>query len=66
MGEIEVGARFFWSPSIFPYYIREENSEYIVYKRYTHGWTNREEFAEKKVYRYVFEEAIKNGEIEFK
>lgn len=65
MNKIEIGARFFWNPSIFPYYIREENSEYIVYKRFTHGSTKSEEYAEKKVYRYVFENAIKNGEIEF-
>ena len=65
MNKIERGAMFFWHPTIFPYYILEENAEYVVYKRPTHGSTNSEEFARKRVYRYVFEEAIKNGEIEF-
>lgn len=66
MEEIKVGARFFWNPAIFPYRIIEENAEYVTYKRYTHGWTNSEEYAGKRVYRYVFEDAIKRGAIEFK
>jgi hypothetical protein len=66
MDKIERGARFFWNPSIYPYYIKEENAEYIIYKRYQHGSTKGEEYADKKVYRSVFEDAIKSGEIEFK
>lgn len=66
MSKIKRGARFFWNPSIFPYYIVKENAEYIVYKRYTHGWTNSKEYAEKKVYRNVFEDAVNHGQIEFK
>lgn len=65
MNKIERGASFFWNPGIFPYYIREKNAEYIVYKRFTHGSAKSEEFAEKKVYRNVFEDAINRGEIEF-
>lgn len=65
MNKIERGAMFFWNPTIFPYYIREENAEYVTYKRPTHGSTKSEEYAEKKVYRSVFEDAIKRGEIEF-
>lgn len=66
MDKIKRGTRFFWNPSIFPYHIVKENAEYIVYKRYQHGSTKSAEFAEKKVYRNVFEDAVNRGEIEFK
>jgi hypothetical protein len=54
---IKVGAKFFWNPSIFPYYIVEENKEYVSYKR--------DGYATKRVYRYVFEDAINSKAIEF-
>lgn len=57
MEKIKVGAKFFLNPEIFPYCIIEEDAEYITYKR--NGYTA------KRVYRYVFENAIKCGAIEF-
>lgn len=57
MKEIKVGAKFFWNPAIFPYYIVEEDTEYISFKR--------DGFQIKRVYRYVFEDAVKRNAIEF-
>ena len=54
---IKTGSKFFWNPAIFPYYIVEANEEYVYYKR--------NEYKTNRVYRYVFEDAIKSGWIEF-
>lgn len=57
MNEIKIVAKFFWNPEIFPYSIVKEDEKYVSYKR--NGC------ATKRVYRYVFEDAIKRGAVEF-
>ena len=53
---IEKGMRFFWN-TVFPYVITDITAEHIYYKR--------EGYAERRIYKYVFEEAIEQNRIEF-
>ncbi|MDD4624533.1 MAG: hypothetical protein PHX40_04100 [Bacilli bacterium] len=53
---IEKGKKFFWN-TVFPYVITDITAEHIYYKR--------EGYAERRIYKYVFEEAIEQNRIEF-
>lgn len=54
---LKKGLKFFWNKSIFPYVITNITTDYIYYKR--------EGYAEKRVYKDVFENDITQNRIEF-
>ena len=56
MEEVKIGQRYFWKPGIFPYEVIAIDDKYITTKA-----TYPTDCQPKRVYRAVFEQAIKNG-----
>lgn len=54
---LKKGMKFFWNNTVFPYVITDITAEHVYYQR--------KGYAERRIYKYVFEEAIEQNRIEF-
>lgn len=56
---MKAGAKFYLRGSYFPYFIESVDELFVTYRRVDSGYQS------KRVYKYVFENDVRRGAIEF-